>query len=185
MGCLQRASREPWGQLGPLLSCCVIMAASDGAVSRQSRTGPLLSAAAQDRPVCRHVWDGPVPSPVTPGAAAAASLARLPHPHHVVTSLVVSQSPRLQERLAAALSLSRRSRRRQHLPASGGCPAAPSNLFPVTQAPTAGRLAFRRRVEEHQGNRRLSSLELRSGASGGGRCPGQNRPHPLEVGTGF
>lgn len=101
------------------------MAASDGAVSRQSRTGPLLSAAAQDRPVCRHVWDGPVPSPVTPGAAAAASLARLPHPRHVVSSLVVSQSPRLQERLAAALSLSRRSRRRQHLPASGCCPQLP------------------------------------------------------------
>ena len=46
-------------------------------------------------------------------------------PRHVVSSLVVSQSPRLQERLAAALSLSRRSRRRQHLPASGCCPRPP------------------------------------------------------------
>lgn len=170
------------------------MAASDGAVSRQSRTRPLLSAPAQDRPVRRHVWDGPVPSPVTsapqvtPGTAAAASLAHPPHPRHVVSSLVVSQAPRLQERLAAALSLSRTSRRRQHLPASGSCPRPPCSSeqpFPCHSGSHGREISIQTEGGRASGQPPpvFSGAEKRS--LWGGRCPGQNRPHPLEVGTGF
>ena len=96
--------------------------------------------------------------------------------------------PRLQERLAAALSLSRTSRRRQHLPASGSCPRPPCSSeqpFPCHSGSHGREISIQTEGGRASGQPPpvFSGAEKRS--LWGGRCPGQNRPHPLEVGTGF
>ena len=92
--------------------------------------------------------------------------------------------PNLRERLAAALSCSHRGSR-QHLPArSRLLPSATLQLraaFSLSlRLPSVGRLAFRRRMEKHQGYHLLSPLgaEIHSEKQSPlwGRYPGQDPP---------
>lgn len=104
MGRLQRGPGSSGASWAPC--CCVSVAASDGAVSRQSKTGPLLSAPAQDRLVRRHTvthlgWASTLPGCFCTPGSCQTQLLRLPpllprptpEPHKFSGRVPVSQAP--------------------------------------------------------------------------------------------